>query len=262
MAVLLAASASASAHPIRHDPVEMMSEAPVLVVGQVVQSTYWTAALIVVDVVRGDLALGPLALQIPKSTDTLMFHFEVGEKRLVGLNPDGTLWAPKSADALLEVTGASHIDELAEIATDIRDDDDANDAQAVQAFTDLAEQFVALPSADKRLVMWMLNRNDIDFGLDEGTINTILSDAIGAVNDDELKWLGLVHIGRSDREAEYKQMLVNGLSSGSERIRSVSVSLLASMRGTRAGYDFRFAPDTQQAEIADWNNWLQAQPNP
>ncbi len=234
----------------------MIADAPVLALARVESVSRFQADTTLVHLYRGELPLGACPLRIESSFEAAPFSCQAGDLILVGLNDDGTLWSPMSADAIIAVQDSVHLDELLRIIDWVTPREYSH-LTKTQAFETLLDAFPSMPTIDQTLLLQILNDPHPTPQVEHP--KALIDHAIESENE-QVHHLGLAYIRKSHLIHEYRHHLVERLRSPSPAIRAISFSHLSTLRGDPSGYDPKRSPESQEEIIQGWERWAQLQP--
>lgn len=255
--ILLSICAALSdARPIKHTTVDMIADAPVLALARVESVSRYQADTTLVHLYRGALPLGAYSMSIDPSFEAAPFSCQADDLILVGLQTDGTLWSPMSADAIIAVQDSVHLDELLRII-DWVTPREYSPLTRTQAFDMLLDAFPSMPTIDQTLLLQILNAPHPTPKVEHP--KALIDLAIESENE-QVHHLGLAYIRKSHLIHDYRHELVERLRSPSPAIRAISFSHLSTLRGGPSGYDPKRSPESQEDIIQGWERWVRLQP--
>jgi hypothetical protein len=254
--ILAICAARSDARPIKHTTVDMIADAPVLALARVESVSRYQADTTIVHLYRGALPLGTCPMSIDPSFEASPFLCLAGDVILVGLQTDGTLWSPMSADANIAVQDSKHLDELLRIVDRVKPRE-LSPLTRTQAFESLLDAFPRMPTIDQTLLLQILNDPHPTPRVEHH--KALIDHAIESDNE-QVHHLGLAYIRKSHLIHDYRHHLVERLRSPSSPIRAISFSLLSTLRIDPSEYDPKRSPESQEDIIQGWERWVQLQP--
>jgi len=244
-------AARSDARPIKHTSVDMIADAPVLALARVESVSRYHTDTTLVHLYRGSLPLGAYPLSIKPSFEAEPFSYHADDVILVGLQSDGTLWSPMSADAIIAVQDSVHLDELLWIVDRVKPRE-LSPLTRTQAFETLLNAFPSMPTIDQTLLLQILNAPHPTPKVEHP--KALIDLAIDSENE-QVHHLGLAYIRKSHLIHDYRHHLVERLRSPSSTIRSISISHLTTLRNAPSRYAPKRSPESQEDIIQDWERW-------
>lgn len=254
--MLTICAARSNAKPIKHTTIDIIADAPVLAIARVESVSRYEADTTIVHLFRGSVPLGAYPLSIEPTFEAAPFSCQADDLILVGLQTDGTLWSPMSADAIIAVQDSVHLDELLRIIDRVKPRE-LSPLTRTQAFESLLDAFPSMPTIDQTLLLQILNAPHPTPKVEYP--KALIDDAIESKNE-QVHHLGLAYIRKSHLIHEYRHHLVERLRSPNRAIRAISFSHLSKLRDEPSEYDPKRSPESQEDIIQGWERWVQIQP--